>query len=70
MPVSAKSKRLVVAGLPPPAPFQKDPGVSQTDTPVIELKNIVKRFGSVEALTGVSMTVRKGEVLEIGRAHV
>lgn len=63
MPVSAKSKRLVVAGLPPPAPFQKDPGVSQTDTPVIELKNIVKRFGSVEALTGVSMTVRKGEVL-------
>jgi simple sugar transport system ATP-binding protein len=33
------------------------------DTPIIELKNIVKRFGSVEALTGVSMTVRKGEVL-------
>jgi simple sugar transport system ATP-binding protein len=31
--------------------------------PIIELKNIVKRFGSVEALTGVSMTVRKGEVL-------
>lgn len=37
--------------------------MSQADTPVIELKNIVKRFGSVEALTGVSMTVRKGEVL-------
>ena len=31
--------------------------------PIIELKNIVKRFGSVEALTGVSLTVRKGEVL-------
>lgn len=31
--------------------------------PIIELKNIVKRFGSVEALTGVSMSVRKGEVL-------
>ncbi|MBO6854481.1 MAG: sugar ABC transporter ATP-binding protein [Marivivens sp.] len=31
--------------------------------PIVELKNIVKRFGSVEALTGVSMTVRKGEVL-------
>ena len=31
--------------------------------PIIELKNIVKRFGNVEALTGVSMTVRKGEVL-------
>ena len=33
------------------------------DAPVIELKNIVKRFGSVEALTGVSLSVRKGEVL-------
>jgi simple sugar transport system ATP-binding protein len=32
-------------------------------TSIIELKNIVKRFGSVDALTGVSMTVRKGEVL-------
>jgi simple sugar transport system ATP-binding protein len=31
--------------------------------PIIELKNIVKRFGSVEALTGVTMTVRQGEVL-------
>jgi len=31
--------------------------------PIIELKNIVKRFGNVEALSGVSMTVRKGEVL-------
>ena len=35
----------------------------QTESPVIELKHIVKRFGSVEALTGVSMSVRKGEVL-------
>ena len=34
-----------------------------TAAPIIELRNIVKRFGSVEALTGVSMTVRKGEVL-------
>lgn len=34
-----------------------------SDGPIVELKNIVKRFGSVEALTGVSMTVRKGEVL-------
>jgi simple sugar transport system ATP-binding protein len=31
--------------------------------PVVELRNIVKRFGSVEALSGVSMTVRRGEVL-------
>ena len=31
--------------------------------PIIELRNIVKRFGSVEALTGVTMTVRQGEVL-------
>jgi simple sugar transport system ATP-binding protein len=33
------------------------------EPPIIELRNIVKRFGSVEALTGVTMTVRKGEVL-------
>ena len=33
------------------------------ESPIIELRNIVKRFGSVEALTGVTMTVRKGEVL-------
>lgn len=31
--------------------------------PIVELRNIVKRFGSVEALSGVSMTVRRGEVL-------
>jgi simple sugar transport system ATP-binding protein len=31
--------------------------------PVVELRNIVKRFGNVEALSGVSMTVRRGEVL-------
>ena len=32
-------------------------------TPIIELKDIVKRFGSVEALSGVSMTIHRGEVL-------
>lgn len=31
--------------------------------PIVELKNIVKRFGNVEALSGVSMTVHRGEVL-------
>lgn len=30
---------------------------------IVELKNIVKRFGNVEALSGVTMNVRKGEVL-------
>lgn len=29
---------------------------------VVEMKNIVKRFGTVEALRGVDFTVRKGEV--------
>ena len=37
--------------------------MSRSDGPVIVLRNIVKRFGSVESLTGVSMTMRKGEVL-------
>jgi len=29
---------------------------------VVEMKNIVKRFGTVEALRGVDFRVRKGEV--------
>ena len=37
--------------------------MSAPDEPIIELRNIVKRFGNVEALSGVSMTVRRGEVL-------
>ena len=31
--------------------------------PIVELRNIVKRFGNVEALSGVTMSVRRGEVL-------
>lgn len=31
--------------------------------PIIELRNIVKRFGNVEALSNVSLEVRQGEVL-------
>jgi len=37
--------------------------MADSGTPIIELRNIVKRFGSVEALTGVSMKVSKGEVM-------
>ncbi len=37
--------------------------MSAASEPVVELRNIVKRFGSVEALSGVTMTVRHGEVL-------
>ena len=33
------------------------------DAPLIEVRDIVKTFGSVIALSGVSMTVRRGEVL-------
>src|SRR4030066_1499845 len=29
---------------------------------VVEMKNIVKRFGTVEALRGIDFTVKKGEV--------
>ncbi len=37
--------------------------MSEVSGPVVELRNIVKRFGSVEALSGITMTVRRGEVL-------
>jgi simple sugar transport system ATP-binding protein len=33
------------------------------DAPLIEVRDIVKTFGSVIALNGVSMTVRRGEVM-------
>jgi simple sugar transport system ATP-binding protein len=34
-----------------------------TDTPLIEVRDIVKHFGAVIALSGVSMKVRAGEVM-------
>lgn len=37
--------------------------MSAPGEPIIEMRNIVKRFGNVEALSGVTMTVRRGEVL-------
>jgi len=36
-----------------------------TDTPLLELRNITKSFGSVEALTGVDFEVRAGEVMAL-----
>ena len=34
-----------------------------TDDPLIDVRNLVKHFGSVIALSGVSMTVSRGEVM-------
>ncbi len=34
-----------------------------SDAPLVEVRGIVKHFGSVIALSGVSMTVARGEVL-------
>ena len=36
--------------------------VQPTSAPIVELRNIVKHYGSVIALAGVSMTVNRGEV--------
>src|SRR5436190_23177893 len=30
--------------------------------PVIEIKNLVKQYGNIEALKGVSLTVQRGEI--------
>ena len=40
-----------------------DAGQASTKTPIIDVRNIVKQFGSVIALSGVSMSVSAGEVL-------
>ena len=54
----------------PPADTKR-PGMS--NEPAVEVENLVRRFGDHEALSHVSLTIRKGEffsLLEIGRAHV
>jgi D-xylose transport system ATP-binding protein len=35
------------------------------DTPLLELRNITKSFGSVQALTDVDFEVRAGEVMAL-----
>jgi simple sugar transport system ATP-binding protein len=35
----------------------------ETDAPLIDIRNLVKHFGSVIALSGVSLTVNRGEVM-------
>lgn len=37
--------------------------MSNTQTPLVEVKNLVKHFGSIIALNGVSLSVHAGEVL-------
>ena len=34
-----------------------------TNAPLIDIRNLVKHFGSVIALSGVSLTVNRGEML-------
>lgn len=36
-----------------------------TDTPIVQMRGITKRFGGVTALSGVDLTARSGEVLAI-----
>lgn len=43
----------------------------------VVIENVMKRFGEIEALRGLSMSIRQGEIYgvlgpngEIGRAHV
>ena len=36
--------------------------MSNSDTPIIQLKNIGKNYGNINALRGVDLTVRQGEV--------
>lgn len=37
--------------------------MSTSQTPLVEVKNLVKHFGSIIALNGVSLSVHAGEVL-------
>jgi polar amino acid transport system ATP-binding protein len=37
----------------------------QTDTPMIEIRNVYKRFGDLEVLKGIDLTVNRGKIISI-----
>ena len=43
---------------------------NETNDIVLSVRNISKSFPGVQALSSVSLDIRRGEVHEIGRAHV
>lgn len=45
-----------------PQTAQKIKASSQADLPVIEVRDLVKRFGAIEAVRGISFSIRTGEV--------
>src|SRR5580765_5367764 len=49
--------------MPPPLLFWDPPLVS--DTPLLEIRDLSKTFGSVQALTDVDFEVRSGEVMSL-----
>jgi polar amino acid transport system ATP-binding protein len=37
----------------------------QTDTPMVEIRNVHKRFGELEVLKGIDLTVNRGKIISI-----
>lgn len=37
----------------------------QTDTPMVEIRNVCKRFGDLEVLKGIDLTVNRGKIVSI-----
>ena len=37
----------------------------QTDTPMVEIRNVHKRFGDLEVLKGIDLTVNRGKIVSI-----
>lgn len=37
----------------------------QTDTPMVEIRNVYKRFGDLEVLKGIDLTVNRGKIVSI-----
>ncbi len=61
MPVEASSWRLHRHALT----LTIDPDMTDTSAPLLELRNVTKTFGSVQALTEVDFEVRSGEVMAL-----
>jgi ABC-type sugar transport system ATPase subunit len=54
-----------LAPLAGPASFDAAPAFDATAAPAVELRGATKRYGKLEAIRGVDLTIRPGEITAI-----
>ena len=60
--LSAESQSLIAKNIMEKVAEKRQKDLFADEPVIVDMKNVVKRFGTVEALRGVDFTVRKGEV--------